>query len=41
VLAARWIELGVDGGARLKLDAGTLSELGYERETRVIAAWNT
>jgi probable phosphoglycerate mutase len=41
VLAARWIELPVDGGARLKLDAGTVSVLGFERETPVILRWNT
>jgi broad specificity phosphatase PhoE len=41
VLAARWIELPVAGGARLKLDAGTLSVLGYERDTRVVLCWNT
>ena len=40
VLAARWIGLGPDSGALLALDTGTLSVLGYERETRVVRRWN-
>jgi broad specificity phosphatase PhoE len=40
VLTARWLGLGPDQGALFKLDTGTLSELGYERETRVITRWN-
>ena len=40
VLAARWIGLGPEGGALLALDTGTLSVLGYERETRVVRRWN-
>jgi broad specificity phosphatase PhoE len=40
VLTARWLGLGPEGGALFKLDTGTLSALGYERETRVITRWN-
>ncbi|HWF53543.1 MAG TPA: histidine phosphatase family protein [Solirubrobacteraceae bacterium] len=40
VLAARWIEMDVMAGARLTLGAGTISVLGFERSTQVIAAWN-
>jgi broad specificity phosphatase PhoE len=40
VLTARWLGLGPEDGALFKLDTGTLSELGYERETRVITRWN-
>jgi broad specificity phosphatase PhoE len=41
VLTARWLELPVGGGARFRLDAGTVSVLGHERETQVILSWNT
>jgi broad specificity phosphatase PhoE len=40
VLAARWVGLGPEGGALIALGTGTLSVLGYERETRVIRRWN-
>lgn len=39
-LTARWIGLEVPDGARFSLETGTISELGYEREQRVIARWN-
>jgi broad specificity phosphatase PhoE len=41
VLTARWLGLGPESGALFKLDTGTLSLLGYERETRVITRWNS
>jgi probable phosphoglycerate mutase len=41
VLAARWIGLPPERGASLKLDTASISELGFERENRVIARWNT
>jgi broad specificity phosphatase PhoE len=40
VLTARWLGLAPEAGALFKLDTGTLSVLGYERETRVITRWN-
>jgi broad specificity phosphatase PhoE len=40
VLTARWLGLGPAQGALFKLDTGTLSVLGYERETRAITCWN-
>lgn len=40
VLAARWIELGPEGGSRLALATATLSVLGWERETRAVRLWN-
>jgi broad specificity phosphatase PhoE len=41
VLAARWIGLAPESGALLALGTGTLSVLGYERETRVVKRWNS
>jgi broad specificity phosphatase PhoE len=41
VLAARWIGLGPEDGALLALGTGTISALGYERETRVVRRWNS
>lgn len=40
VMAARWAGLGPEAGALLALDTGTLSVLGYERETRALRRWN-
>jgi broad specificity phosphatase PhoE len=40
VLAARWVELAPEGGARLWLATATISVLGFERETAVFRRWN-
>ncbi len=40
VLTARWIEQPPAFGARLVLGTGSLSELGWEREVRVVTSWN-
>ena len=40
VLAARWIELPPEAGARLPLATATISALGFERETAAIRRWN-
>jgi broad specificity phosphatase PhoE len=41
VLAARWLDLEPERGASFKLDTASLSELGFERENRVITHWNS
>jgi probable phosphoglycerate mutase len=40
-LTARWLGQSVADGRRYRLDTGTLSILGYERETPVIERWNS
>jgi broad specificity phosphatase PhoE len=40
VLGARWVEEEPAFGARLFLATGTISVLGFERDTRVVRAWN-
>jgi broad specificity phosphatase PhoE len=40
VLAACWLEVDPSIGRCFALAAGSISVLGYERETRVIQSWN-
>ncbi|HEY0697373.1 MAG TPA: histidine phosphatase family protein [Micromonospora sp.] len=37
---ARWVGLEPAGGGLLRLDTGTLSTLGHERERPVVLSWN-
>jgi probable phosphoglycerate mutase len=41
VTGARWIEQPVSFGSRLALSAGSVSRLGFERETEVLRNWNS
>jgi broad specificity phosphatase PhoE len=41
VLTARWLGMEVAAGARFALKAAGVGELGFERETEVLAGWNT
>jgi broad specificity phosphatase PhoE len=40
VLGARWIGLPPEAGGAFRLDTGTLSVLGWERETPAFVRWN-
>lgn len=40
VLAARWLELPPAEGRRFVLETGTISVLGWERETAALLRWN-
>jgi probable phosphoglycerate mutase len=40
-LAARWLELPLGEGRLLKLETGTISVLGHEREQAVVLRWSS
>lgn len=40
-LAARWLDQPVEEGRLFLLGTGTISVLGYERESPVVARWNS
>lgn len=39
ILAARWLDLDARSGRRFSLGSGTISELSWEREQRVMKTW--
>jgi broad specificity phosphatase PhoE len=41
VLTARWLDLPPQDGRLFRLETGTVSVLGYERESPVLLRWNT
>jgi probable phosphoglycerate mutase len=40
ILGARWLELPPERGSSLALETASVSELGFERENRVLWIWN-
>ncbi len=40
IVAARWVGLGPIGGSYFALGTGSVSVVGWERETRVVQGWN-
>lgn len=40
ILGARWCGFPPDGGRRFTLEPASISQLGYERETKVVVRWN-
>ncbi len=41
VLAARWLRLASGEGRHFALDAGSISEIGFEREVPAMLTWNS
>ncbi len=40
VVTARWLQMEVAAGSRFALETGSLSVLGFERETQVLQLWS-